>query len=91
MWIDVPPFLPFFLGGRAGCLAPRGMGPERPPPGDPDSGRAEPHRGMQPGPTWRSEVFHYTLTPFGVGTFSLLFGYLFHIAAFIWESSSPFT
>jgi multicomponent Na+:H+ antiporter subunit D len=82
MWIDVPPFLPFFLGALLVALAPRGWARGALLLGIPILGGLN-LIGAHPGPHLEIEVFHYTLTPFGVGTFSLLFGYLFHIAAFI--------
>jgi multicomponent Na+:H+ antiporter subunit D len=82
MWIDVPPFLPFFLGAVLVALAPRGLARNALLLGIPILGGMN-LIGIQPGPHLEVEVFHYNLTLFGVGTFSLLFGYLFHIAAFI--------
>ena len=82
MWIDVPPFLPFFLGGVLVAIAPRGWARNLLLLGIPILGGLN-LIGASPGPHLEIEVFQYTLTPFGVGTFSLLFGYLFHIAAFI--------
>ncbi len=82
MWIDVPPFLPFFLGALLVVLAPRGWARSALLLGIPILGGLN-LIGAAPGPHMEVEVFHYVLTPFQVGTFSLLFGYLFHIAAFI--------
>jgi multicomponent Na+:H+ antiporter subunit D len=82
MWIDVPPFLPFFLGALLVVLAPRGWARNALLLGIPILGGLN-LIGADPGPHMEVEVFHYVLTPFQVGTFSLLFGYLFHIAAFI--------
>jgi len=82
MWIDVPPFLPFFLGALLVALAPRGWARSALLLGIPILGGLN-LIGANPGPHMEVEVFHYTLTPFQVGTFSLLFGYIFHIAAFI--------
>ncbi|NNM05010.1 MAG: Na(+)/H(+) antiporter subunit D [Gemmatimonadetes bacterium] len=82
MWIDVPPFLPFFLGAGLVALAPRGWARNALLLGIPVLGGLN-LIGIQSGPHLEVEVFSYTLTPYGVGTFSLLFGYLFHIAAFI--------
>ncbi|MGD2122111.1 MAG: Na(+)/H(+) antiporter subunit D [Gemmatimonadota bacterium] len=82
MWIDVPPFLPFFLGAALVPLAPRGWVRNALLLGIPILGGLN-LLGIDAGPHLEVEVFGYTLTPFGVGTFSLLFGYLFHIAAFI--------
>jgi multicomponent Na+:H+ antiporter subunit D len=82
MWIDVPPFLPFFVGALLVAVVPRGWARSVILLGLPILGGLN-LLGIEAGPHWQIEVFHYTLTPFGVGTFSLLFGYLFHIAAFI--------
>ena len=38
---------------------------------------------FEPGTSWTSSFFDYTLTPVRVDRLSLLFGYLFHLAAFI--------
>ncbi len=82
MWIDVPPFLPFFLGAVLVALVPRGVARNALLLGLPVLGGLN-LLGIQPGPHLEVEALGYTLTPFGVGTYSLLFGYLFHIAAFI--------
>ena len=82
MWIDLPPFLPFFLGALLVAVAPRGWARSAVLLGIPILGGLN-LIGADSGPHLQVEVFHYTLTPFAVGTFSLLFGYIFHIAAFI--------
>jgi len=82
MWIDVPPFLPFFLAALVVPLAPRGLVRNALMLGIPVLGGLN-LIGMEPGPHLEVSLLGYTLTPFQVGTFSLLFGYLFHIAAFI--------
>lgn len=38
---------------------------------------------LEPGTTWNIELFGQTLTPLRVDALSVLFGYLFHLAAFI--------
>jgi len=82
MWIDLPPFLPFFVGAFLVALAPRGWARSALLLGIPVLGGLN-LMGAHAGPHLEVEVLHYTLTPFGVGTFSLLFGYLFHLASFI--------
>ncbi|GAB4357358.1 MAG: Na(+)/H(+) antiporter subunit D [Gammaproteobacteria bacterium] len=39
--------------------------------------------GIESGTVWQVTILDYTLTPFRVDQLSLLFGYLFHIAAFL--------
>lgn len=39
--------------------------------------------GVETGTVWQWEILGYTLTPFRADELSLLFGYLFHIAAFL--------
>ena len=82
MWIDLPPFLPFFLGALLVVLAPRGWARNALLLGIPILGGLN-LIGAQLGPHLEVDVFHYTLTPFRVTRISLLFGYLFHLAAFI--------
>jgi len=82
MWIDVPPFLPFFLGAILVALAPRNWPRRILLLGIPVLGGLN-LIGASPGPHLQVQVLGYELTPFGIGTFSLLFGYLFHLAAFI--------
>ena len=82
MWIDVPPFAPFFLAALLVAVLPRGWPRAAILLGIPVLGGLN-LLGTQAGPHLQVEVLGYTLTPYGVGSFSLLFGYLFHIAAFI--------
>ncbi len=82
MWIEVPPFLPFFLGALLLVLAPRGWPRGVVLLGIPILGGLN-LIGAHSATPIELEVFHYTLTPFRVTGISLLFGYLFHIAAFI--------
>ncbi len=81
MWIDVPPFVPFFLGallvpflrGRLRALLLLGL---------PVLGVLN-LWGAATGVHLEVEIAGYTLTPFQVDRLSLLFGYLFHLAAFL--------
>jgi len=82
MWIEIPPFLPFFAGALLLALAPRGVGRSIILLGLPVLGGLN-LLGAEPGSHFQIEVFQYTLTPFRVDRLSLLFGYLFHIAAFL--------
>lgn len=82
MWIEIPPFLPFFVGALLLALAPRGVGRSIILLGLPVLGGLN-LLGAEPGSHFQIEVFQYTLTPFRVDRLSLLFGYLFHIAAFL--------
>jgi multicomponent Na+:H+ antiporter subunit D len=82
MWIEVPPFLPFFLGALLLVLAPRGWPRGVVLLGLPVLGGLNLIGALSAAPV-EVEIFHYTLTPFRVTRISLLFGYLFHIAAFI--------
>jgi len=82
MWIDLPPFLPFFVGALLVALAPRGWARSALLLGIPVLGGLN-LLGAHAGPHLEVEVLDYPLAPFAVGTFSLLFGYLFHIASFI--------
>ena len=82
MWVaELPPFVPFFIGAllagvtrgrlRAAILL------------------ATPVLGgihllsIDTGVIWQMQFLDYTLTPYRVDRLSLLFGYLFHIAAFL--------
>lgn len=82
MWIDVPPFLPLFVGALLVGLSPRGWIRSALLLGIPVLGGLN-LVGAHPGVHLEIEAFQYTLTPFRVDRLSLLFGYLFHIAAFI--------
>jgi multicomponent Na+:H+ antiporter subunit D len=82
MWLtELPPFVPFFLGAMLASVT---------------RGRlravillAIPVLGgvhllsIDAGVVWQMQFLDYTLTPYRVDRLSLLFGYLFHIAAFL--------
>ena len=82
MWLtELPPFVPFFLGALLASVT---------------RGRlravillAIPVLGgvhllsIDAGVVWQMQFLDYTLTPYRVDRLSLLFGYLFHIAAFL--------
>lgn len=82
MWMtELPPFVPFFLGALLAGVTRGGV-------------RAvvllaTPVLGgvhllnIDAGVVWQMQFLDYTLTPYRVDRLSLLFGYLFHIAAFL--------
>ena len=82
MWIDVPPFLPLFLGALLLPFLPRGWPRGLLLLGLPVLGGLN-LLGAQVGTHLEVEILGYSLTPFRVDRLSLLFGYLFHIAAFL--------
>lgn len=82
MWIEVPPFLLFFLGAVVVALAPRGWIRSFILLALPVLGGLN-LLGAEAGSRVQLELLDYTLTPFRVDRLSLLFGYVFHIAAFI--------
>ena len=82
MWIEVPPFLLFFLGAGLLTLIPRGPARAVLLLGLPIFGGLN-LMGAEAGTSFQVEVFGYTLSHFRVDSLSLLFGYLFHLAAFL--------
>ncbi len=82
MWIDVPPFLPLFVGAFLVALAPRGRSRAVILLGIPLLGGLN-LIGARPGVHLELHFLDYTLTPVRVDRLSLLFGYLFYIASFI--------
>lgn len=82
MWIDVPPFLPFFLGAALLTITPRGWARKALLLILPILGGLN-LLGAEAGVHGQVEILEYSLVPFRVDRLSLLFGYLFHIAAFI--------
>ena len=77
----IPPFLPFALGALALAL----LGPRARAPlllGVPLLGALSLWT-LDPGATWEARLFGMALTPVRVDGLSRLFGYLFHLAAFL--------
>jgi multicomponent Na+:H+ antiporter subunit D len=81
MWIDVPPFVILFLGALLVALT-RGTARKFFLLAAPVLGGLN-LIGIEEGIHLQWELMGYTLVPFEVDSLSLLFGYLFHIAAFI--------
>ena len=88
MWTDMPPFVVFFVGALVVALT-----------------RGNVRRaallltpiisglhlwGLQDGTTLSMELMGYTLVPFRVDRLSLLFGYLFALAAFLGNRVNPY-
>lgn len=81
MWIDLPPFVILFVGGLLAAVT-RGRLRKAILIAAPVLGGVN-LIGMEEGIHLQWEVMGYTLTPFKVDRLSLLFGYLFHLAALI--------
>jgi multicomponent Na+:H+ antiporter subunit D len=81
MWIDIPPFVVFFAGALAVGFT-RGRVRQLLLLAIPVLGGLN-LLGAEAGVHMQFEFLGYTLTPFRVDKLSLLFGYLFHLAAFI--------
>jgi multicomponent Na+:H+ antiporter subunit D len=78
---ELPPFVPFFLGALLAAFT-RGWVRASIMLLVPVLGGLH-LLGVEPGVTLQLSLFDYTLTPYRVDRLSLLFGYLFHIAAFL--------
>ena len=82
MWMtELPPFVPFFLGASFAFLA-RGWLRAALLLAVPVLGGLH-LLTVEPGIYWRLDLMGYELVPYRVDRLSLLFGYLFHIAAFL--------
>ncbi len=81
MWIDVPPFVILFAGALLVALT-RGTVRKFFLLATPVVGGLN-LIGIEEGVHLQLELMGYTLVPFQVDSLSLLFGYLFHLAAFI--------
>ena len=81
MWIDVPPFVILFAGALVVALT-RGTARKFFLLATPILGGLN-LIGIEEGIHLQWELMGYTLVPFEVDSLSLLFGYLFHLAAFI--------
>ena len=81
MFFDLPPFVPFVL---AALVVPflRGWPRHLVMLGVPVVGGLN-LIGVEAGTHWRMEILEYELSPWRVDRLSLLFGYLFHVAAFL--------
>ncbi len=82
MWSSVPPFALFFVAALAVALT-RGVARKAIVLAVPVVGGLGLWLGVEPGIHLQLEVLGYTLTPYRADKLSLLFGYLFHLAAFI--------
>ncbi len=81
MWIDLPPFVILFVGALLAAVT-RGTLRKAILIAAPVLGGAN-LIGMEEGIHLQWELMGFTLTPFEVDRLSLLFGYLFHLAALI--------
>lgn len=81
MWIDLPPFVLLFVGGLLAAVT-RGTVRQAVLLVVPILGGLN-LIGMEHGARFQWDVAGYTLTLFRVDGLSLIFGYLFHLAAFI--------
>ena len=79
---DLPPFLIFFVGALLIPLAPRGIVRTLLLLAVPVLGALN-VAGIEAGTVFELEILGYTLTPMRADRLSLLFGYLFHLGAFI--------
>jgi multicomponent Na+:H+ antiporter subunit D len=82
MLSSVPPFVLFFVGALAVGLT-KGMVRKAIVLAVPVVGGLALWLGVEPGVHLQVELLGYTLTPYRADKLSLLFGYLFHVAAFI--------
>ena len=78
---ELPPFVPFYIGALLVVLT-RGHVRLAVLLLVPVAGGLQ-LLGVEPGTYWELRFLDYTLTPYRVDRLSLLFGYLFHIAAFL--------
>jgi len=79
---SVPPFVLFFVGALAAGLT-RGALRKAILLAVPAIGGLALWFGVEPGTLLQVEILGYTLTPYRADRLSLLFGYLFHVAAFL--------
>jgi multicomponent Na+:H+ antiporter subunit D len=82
MLSSLPPFVLFFVGALAVALT-RGVARKAIVLAVPVIGGLGLWFGVEPGVHLQIELLGYTLTPYRADKLSLLFGYLFHIAAFL--------
>jgi multicomponent Na+:H+ antiporter subunit D len=78
---ELPPFAPFFVGALLVWIT-RGRLRQTIMLLVPAAGGLH-LLGVEPGVYWQLSFLDYTLTPYRVDRLSLLFGYLFHLAAFL--------